>query len=236
MQNNRALRTKRIALSPQLLDDEPEGAPEHWGVRRAYLQALAAQGAEPVLLPPNDLDAAVKILKQVDGLILTGGPDLDPRLYGQEPTPELGRVVPERDELELAAANFAIAQDLPVLGICRGAQVGAVALGGTLFQDLPTAGYGQVGHYHGREAHSVNQIANSWLLEAFSESFAVNSYHHQAIDDPGKLQVVATAEDGVTEAAFLAEHSFFWLVQWHPELMPSHWGLFAALIQTAQHK
>ena len=236
MQNNRALRTKRIALSPQLLDDEPEGAPEHWGVRRAYLQALAAQGAEPVLLPPNDLDTAVKILKQVDGLILTGGPDLDPRLYGQEPTPELGRGVPERDELELAAANFAIAQDLPVLGICRGAQVGAVALGGTLFQDLPTAGYGQVGHYHGREAHSVNQTANSWLLEAFSESFAVNSYHHQAIDDPGKLQVVATADDGVTEAAFLAEHSFFWLVQWHPELMPSHWGLFAALIQTAQHK
>lgn len=228
------MRTKRIALSPQLLDDEPEGAPEHWGVRRAYLQALAAQGAEPVLLPPNDLDTAVKILKRVDGLILTGGPDLDPRLYGQEPTPELGRVIPERDELELTAARFALAQDLPVLGICRGAQVGAVAVGGTLFQDLPTAGYGQIGHYHGREAHSVTQTAASWLLEAFSESFAVNSYHHQAIDDPGKLQVVATAEDGITEAAFLAEHSFFWLVQWHPELMPSHWSLFAALVEAAR--
>lgn len=234
MQNNRALRTTRIALSPQLIDDEPEGAPEHWGVRKAYLDALGAQGAEPVLLPHNDLEAAVKILKQVDGLVLTGGPDLDPRLYGQEPTPELGQVIPERDRLELVATRFALAADLPVLGICRGAQVGAVAVGGILFQDLTTAGFHQVGHYGGQEAHVVKQTATSRLLEGFSESFIVNSYHHQAIDKPGQLQVVATAEDGVTEAAFLAEHSFFWLVQWHPELMPSHWNLFAALIEASQ--
>ncbi len=209
-----------------------------WGLGEAYREALAAQGVGLVVLPPQPGPALEGILARLDGLLLPGGGDVDPVHYGEEPHPRLGSVDPVRDELELYAARWAAAHGLPTLGICRGAQVAAVALGGSLYQDLEAAGFTQIGHRQTAPApalwHSVETEEDPWLTPLFGRRFRVNSYHHQAIRDPGPLRVAARAPDGVIEAAYLPGHPFFLLVQWHPELLPSHRPLFALLAERAR--
>jgi len=195
---------------------------------RPYLAALARAGAEPVVLAPRPLDEAEakELLARFDGLLLLGGPDVDPARYGQERHPEVYGVDEEADGFEAALVLAAHAIGLPVLAICRGCQVVNVAFGGTLHQHLPDLEGVAV---HGvfpqpgqplpvGELHVAHVDAGSRLAEALGTTEPVgSSVHHQAVDRVGDgLRVVARADDGIIEGL---EHTDGWLVavQWHPE-------------------
>ena len=217
-----------------------EGA-ERSGVNAAYLRAVAAVGAPSVLSPLAGAAAAGPLLDGLDALVLSGGADVDPARYGRAPHPKLGTVEPERDAFELALVAEARARGLPVLAICRGLQLVNVALGGTLWQDLPTelAPHPQSGPRTER-AHEVRVAAGGRLADALgTATLRVNSFHHQAIRElaPG-LAAGAHAPDGVIEG--IESTGDWWLlgVQWHPE---EFWaeadapdlGLFRALAAAA---
>jgi putative glutamine amidotransferase len=207
-----------------------------WGLLEPYIKALESAGASVVVIPPQPEEHLAGMLKKLDGLLLPGGIDVDPARFGEEPIADLGEVSLERDALEIFLAQYAAHNGLPLLGICRGIQVLNVALGGSLYQDLPAQGYQTLQHYQKSEApvlaHSVEQVGQSPLEGLFEERFRVNSYHHQAIKDlaPG-LRSVAVAPDGVIEAVQLEGHPFFIGVQWHPELLPEQWGIFRAFVE-----
>ncbi|MBF6596448.1 MAG: gamma-glutamyl-gamma-aminobutyrate hydrolase family protein [Thermaceae bacterium] len=209
-----------------------------WGLLDPYLQALQAQGASVVIIPPQPENRLTETLKRLDGVLLPGGVDIDPARFGEEPIPEMGEVSLERDGSELFIAQYAAKNGLPALGICRGIQAMNVALGGSLYQDLPAQGFKTVQHAQKSEpgvlAHSVEQSGKSPLNALFDRRFRVNSYHHQALKDlaPG-LRPVAAALDGVVEAVVLEGHPFFFGVQWHPELLPQQWGVFHALVEAS---
>ena len=202
------------------------------------MRALETQGAGIVILPPQPSDRLGAILHKLDGVLLPGGADVDPAHFGEEPIPQMGEVSLERDEVELFVARYTALHGIPTLGICRGIQVMNVALGGSLYQDLPAQGFGTIQHSQKAEppvlSHSVEQAGPSPLNRLFKPRFRVNSYHHQAIKDlaPG-LHPVATAPDGIVEAVVLEGHPFYFGVQWHPELLPEQWGIFQALVEAA---
>ncbi|RDI95003.1 gamma-glutamyl-gamma-aminobutyrate hydrolase family protein [Meiothermus sp. QL-1] len=213
-----------------------EGVPRarFWGVLEPYLEALSSQGLAHVLLPPQPREALERILSHLDGLLLPGGGDLDPALYGEEPHPSLGEVSPERDDHELFLARYAAERGLPTLGVCRGLQVMNVALGGTLYQDLEAQGLKGVQHYQKSPppalAHTLQQVEQSPLSNLFPEGFRVNSYHHQGVKTLGRgLRPLAVAPDGLVEAVALEGHPLFLGVQWHPELLRGHHPLFGLL-------
>lgn len=204
---------------------------------QAYIDLMTAAGCVPVLLPPQPgIEETVHCL---DGLLLPGGGDLDPGLYGAPPHPQTGRLNPRRDAAEVALTRAAIRTGLPVLGICRGLQVLNVVLGGTLHQHLPDL-IGDEGHepepgVFGRQRVSLepgSQIAK--IME--SELTSVPCHHHQAIDRIGAgLTVTARAEDGVVEAVELSGHPFAVAVQWHVEEDGGGAaGLFGALVDAAR--
>ncbi|MER3444024.1 MAG: peptidase C26 [Chloroflexota bacterium] len=209
-----------------------------WGLLEPYVKALEAQGAAVAVIPPQAQPRLPEIARRLDGILLPGGVDVDPVHFGEEPIPEMGEVSLERDALELALARHAAEHGLPLLGICRGIQVVNVALGGSLYQDLPAQGFKAVQHYQKSESgvlgHSVEQTAPSPLQSLFPQRFRVNSYHHQALKDlaPG-LRGVAVAPDGVVEAVVLEGHPFCLGVQWHPELLPEQWSIFRAFVEAA---
>ena len=192
-------------------------------VYASYMSVLDDVGLAPVLLTPVHSPAALQaLMAQCSGLVLTGGEDVDPRRYGEEPIEALGAVTPARDELESAALGLALERDLPVLGICRGCQLLNVYFGGTLYQDLPTQRPGTGAHEQPGWAggsHDVHVQPGSRLhgIVAGPELW-LNSFHHQAIRDvaPG-LEVVARADDGVVEAVEARDRSWVIGVQWHPE-------------------
>ncbi|KIQ55902.1 gamma-glutamyl-gamma-aminobutyrate hydrolase family protein [Meiothermus taiwanensis] len=209
-----------------------------WGLLEPYVRALESQGASIVILPPQAGDKLPALLHQLDGVLLPGGVDVDPAQFGEEPIPELGEVSLERDTLELFVARYTAQHGIPTLGICRGIQVMNVALGGSLYQDLPAQGFRTVQHSQKAEppvlGHGLEQTGQSPLSKLFAPRFRVNSYHHQAIKDlaPG-LRAVAAAPDGIVEAVVLEDHPFYLGVQWHPELLPEQWGIFHLLIEAA---
>jgi len=229
-----------IGVSAQYRWNDSKRMPaRQWGVLEPYLKAIHAAGGTPVILPPMEEDRLEIALKKLDGVVLTGGGDPDPALFGEEPVPELGEVCVERDRQELFIARWAAERGLPLLGVCRGLQIAAVALGGTLHQDLARAGYREIDHYQDSAppalAHSVVLKKNGLLKKLFGERFRVNSYHHQAVKTlPEALELLAEAPDGIPEAAQLKGHPFYLLVQWHPELLPDHWGLFAGLVEAGR--
>jgi putative glutamine amidotransferase len=216
------------------------------GVNAAYVQGLLAGGGVPLVLSPlMGPSLAGRALDGVDGLILTGGEDVDPAWYGADPSPLLSPPSRERDLFELALFAVARQRGLPILGICRGIQLINVGMGGTLFQDLPSERPGAVNHRPdgARDArtHRVRLEPGSRVATALgATSIIVNSSHHQAIQDlaPGLLATGWT-EDHLIEAAE-ADGDAPWLlaVQWHPEemhrdrLAPER-GLFAALVREA---
>jgi putative glutamine amidotransferase len=217
------------------------------GVNASYVRAVARAGAIPLILPPliNPAHAA-RSLEGLEGLVLSGGEDIDPTHYGQEPHPSLGDVDPARDAMELAVFRAAWERRLPVLAICRGLQLVNVAMGGTLWQDLPSERPGQLPHAHtgGRDdrTHEVRIEDRSRLARALNTLRCdVNSFHHQAIRHlaPG-LVISARAPDGEVEGVeTTAGDPWLLAVQWHPEefhhhqTAPEH-GLFRALAEEAE--
>jgi putative glutamine amidotransferase len=202
----------------------------YFGLGKSYLAAVERAGGIPLMIPPladpADAEALGALLARMDGLLLSGGGDVDPRYYGEERLPVCGEPEPERDTLEIPLARLAIKRGTPVLGICRGVQLLNVALGGTLYQDItaqrPEAPPHVSHDYNGARdatAHSI-RIQPGSLLERIvgAEHHAVNSFHHQAIKDaaPG-VELIAWSEDGIPEALVAPGHPFALGVQFHPE-------------------
>ncbi|HXG51619.1 MAG TPA: gamma-glutamyl-gamma-aminobutyrate hydrolase family protein [candidate division Zixibacteria bacterium] len=194
---------------------------------RRYCLALQRYGALPVMLAPVSQGRAVDgLLDRLDGLLISGGNfDIHPRRYGEKAVAALGEIKPERTAFELELIERALRRDMPLLGICGGAQALNVALGGSLYQDISTQLPGAGVHQRtpGRTAprHSVRILAGTLLRRIVgSERLTVNSRHHQAVKEPGKgLVVNATAGDGLIEGIESRNHPFALGVQWHPEAL-----------------
>jgi putative glutamine amidotransferase len=211
----------------------------HWRLEAAllpwmYVASLERAGARVVLVPPS-LDGTAELLDTLDGLVLSGGSDLDPGLYGHEPHPETTDVVPERDVAELELLRAALDRDLPVLAICRGSQVLNVALGGDLVQHLPEV----VGHDEHKEVagvfsqHDVEVEPGTRLGAVLGDCAPVKSHHHQGFGRLGAgLRVAARAHDGTVEAVELPGRRFALGVLWHPEAGDDA-ALFEALVAEA---
>ncbi|MGC4854260.1 gamma-glutamyl-gamma-aminobutyrate hydrolase family protein [Micromonospora sp. DT4] len=185
-------------------------------VPEAYVRAVTAAGGRAVVLPPDDWDADV--LAVLDGLLLAGGADVGPGRYGQQPHPRT-EDRPDRDVGELTLLTAALATDMPVLGVCRGMQLLAVAYGGTLHQHLPDV-LGSEAHRPAPGVygtHPVRFAPGSLAARTMVGVQQVNSYHHQAVATPGRLAVTGWASDGVIEAVEDPGRPFVLGVQWHPE-------------------
>ena len=207
-------------------------------INRNYMNRLLKAGAIPVLLS-MDMDSAqiALCLSRLDGLMLSGGNDIDPMIFGESPASGLGQVSPKRDKLEMKLIKDAYRRDMPIFAICRGVQSLNVALGGTLYQDLPTqyvSPASQPAILHSQTAperyasHTIALEIGSPLHAIFGmDTIGVNSFHHQAIKDLApSLTVCARASDGVIEAVYDAGKAFVYGVQWHPERMKEGMPLF----------
>lgn len=237
-----------IGVTTSATPDRPRATgPERAHLNRAYLTAVQQAGGVPVLLPPYLEPRAFDALwDQLDGLVLTGGGDVDPARFGEAPHPELSGVSRACDELEIELVERALHQGLPLLAICRGLQVLNVALGGSLHQHVPDV-FGTAIAHHQREprpeaTHDVKlRAADGSLAPVLGTlELRVNSFHHQAVSRLGRgLREVARAPDGAVEALELpGARGLVLAVQWHPEEMvasdePSR-RLFAALVDAAR--
>jgi len=216
------------------------------GVNAAYARSVLTAGGIPIILSPLiGPSFASRALDGLDALVLTGGEDMHPAWYGAEPSPHLNPPSRERDLFELAAFAAARQRGLPVLGICRGIQLVNVAMGGTLYQDLPSERPGPVSHDPGgdRQArtHGVRLVEGSRAAIALgTAALTVNSFHHQAVERLADgLIATGWSEDGLIEAVESpAEAPWLLAVQWHPEEMnadaraPDR-GLFRAVVDAA---
>ncbi|MFC2023521.1 gamma-glutamyl-gamma-aminobutyrate hydrolase family protein [Chloroflexota bacterium] len=229
------------------IETEEGPRPPRFGQNQTYIRALVRSGAAPLILPqltdPNLLRSLYELL---DGLLLPGGEDVGPSLYGEPVHERCGRVSPARDEMELMLARWAMADGKPLLAVCRGIQVLNVAGGGSLFQDIGAQIPGSDRHdwYPGyprdKLAHSISVSPQTRLASILgTTSLSVNSLHHQALKAlaPG-LSVVAQAPDGVIEAVEASGHPFALGVQWHPEELAQSdaraQGLFDSLVQACR--
>ena len=208
-----------------------------------YKQVLRA-GGTPIILPPlADAETIVNTLDHIDALLLSGGADINPLFCGEEPSPRLGGINSERDLPELLTVRLAFNRQLPILGICRGIQTLAVALGGKVEQDIAGTQRATVSVKHSQDAdrseptHTIEVEPDSILFDLYKEEqLAVNSFHHQAVSEGGPhLRVVAQAKDGVVEAVESSEMKAILGVQWHPECMADDGlPLFQWLVQEAR--
>jgi putative glutamine amidotransferase len=217
--------------------------------KESYLHAVRLGGGIPVVLAPTDNpDAIAEMLERLDGVLLTGGRDVDPSHFGEATFNDTVHVEPHRDAFELPLSRQAVERDLPTLAICRGAQVLNVALGGSLWQDLPTQRPSEIAHQQAapRDAltHDVrvdrDSLLGDLLQEWAREPIRTNTFHHQAAKDvPDPLQAVARAADDTIEAIEAPNRRFVLGVQWHPEELtayPAHLRLFEAFIRAARFK
>lgn len=189
-----------------------------------YLDGLKEAGATPVIFPlteePEEISGLVDIC---DGILLTGGHDVTPSIYGEEPLEGKVSCCITRDNMEKFVLEDAMKKNKPVLGICRGIQFINAVLGGTLYQDLPSQHPSYIEHHqtppYDIPVHDVNIRRSTPLYDCLgTDRLSVNSYHHQAVKDvaPG-LEVMAESEDGIVEAIYMPSNAFLWAVQWHPE-------------------
>jgi len=234
-----------IGMTPSIMDLEWAGslrmpAAIGWS---SYTRAIAAAGGVPVILP-IDGHGVEEVLAAIDGLVLPGGADLHPSLYGETAVhPTVYGLNPDRDRFELDLVCAAVARNLPVLAICRGIQVLNVALGGTLYQDVPDQ---HPAHHEHRQtappsepSHTIRLEPDSCLARLYAaDRVPANSFHHQAVKAvaPG-LRAVGWSPDGLVEALESPSHDFAVGLQWHPEVMfevhPNHLRPFAGLTAAA---
>lgn len=211
---------KIIGVTP-LWDDEKESI---WMLPE-YMDRITQAGGIPVILPLRGSEQDIlQATVMCDGILLTGGHDINPASYGAEKKSGCGTICDERDFMEQIVYRTALQEDKPVLGICRGIQMINVMQGGTLYQDLPSE-YGtevihHMKHPYDAVAHEVTIERNTPLYDLLGvDHMGVNSLHHQAIHKLGiDLQVMAVSSDGIVEAVCHMRHRFVWGVQWHPEL------------------
>lgn len=203
---------------------DPQAKTEQDRLNRAYSQALWLAGAVPVILPTlENEEAAAETLHHLDGLLVSGGADLSPDLYGEKAINDTVETDPLRDRAELPLIRAALEQEMPLFAICRGIQSLNVTLGGTLYQDLVTQRPSPVAHRQSQSrdtrTHSISIEPDSRLARIVGDTvMEVNSLHHQAVKEVGRgLRVVALAPDGVIEAVEDAEKPFLIGVQFHPE-------------------
>lgn len=214
-------------------------------IMRSYFKRLTDSGAIPLLLSPDMTPEQVdQCAQQLDGLLLAGGNDVDPALFHEEPIPQLGEVNPIRDRIELLLVPAFLRAEKPILCICRGIQTLNVALGGTLYQDLPSQYTAGALENHSQEppystpTHSVKVApGTAFALIAQADMLQVNSMHHQAVKDVGPgLTVCARSESGVIEAVEMPGKPFVIGVQWHPERLtdPASLRLFDRFVSVAR--
>lgn len=202
-----------------------------------YVASVREAGGDVIIIPPGDDEDMIEVYLDIcDGLVLSGGGDIDPAFWGEQPSPHLAEICPRRDSFELNLARRAIARDIPLLGICRGCQVINVAEGGSLVQDLA-----DLCHYQKAPRdypfHAIFIKSGTVLARIIGPSeVRVNSFHHQAINRLGKdLLVSAWAADDTVEAIESHTHPYLLGVQWHPECITdenSH-RLFSSLVASA---
>lgn len=196
-------------------------------VNQGEVAAIIKAGGVPVLIPTREPDLAVAYSELIDGLLLPGGPDVAPRFFGEEPLPEMGEADDRLDETEIELINLAFAARKPMLGICRGAQVINIALGGDIYQDIASQIDHQTYQHHQKApfdqgSHYVDFAEGSMLQQIFrgQRHVLVNSWHHQAVRKLApQLKLTAKAGDGVAEAVESKDNDLILAVQWHPELM-----------------
>ncbi|MFB4160891.1 gamma-glutamyl-gamma-aminobutyrate hydrolase family protein [Geomicrobium sp. JSM 1781026] len=214
-------------------------------ISKDNIRSIVDHGGVPFILPNVTLDGAAALMSdKLDGLLVTGGGDIDPTLFGEEPHPSLGTIHPDRDTFEMRIIEEFLKRDLPILSICRGCQVVNIAAGGDMYQDI----YAQKDEellQHQQKAprfhtsHYIDVVQNTKLAElSGSTRYRVNSYHHQAVREiaPG-FRVSATSSDGVIEAFESDAHRFVLNVQWHPENLSEDVyanRLFAAFIEATK--
>ena len=203
-----------------LYDDNKES---YW-MLPGYMKGLEEAGVIPVMLPlTKDQEIIEELVQSMDGFLLTGGHDVTPSLYGEEPHSKCTELCYLRDQMESHLINTAIKMDKPILGICRGIQILNVVMGGSLYQDIPEQTESTVTHQqtppYEKTVHSVNIHANTPLHTILGKDcIDVNSYHHQGIKQlADSLKPMAEASDGIIEAVYRPDSSFVFAVQWHPE-------------------
>lgn len=212
-----------------------------------YIKAIERGGGVPVIIPiVEQIENIEPLLACLDGIVFTGGQDIEPRQYGQSVGKNLGVISPERDKQEVALAKKVLNEmDIPVLGICRGHQILNVAAGGTLYSDIETQREESMNHtcFHAPKHHSAHEakiLDNTKLKAIFGcQVLGVNSYHHQAIDRIGsEFKVAMVADDGIVEAMEYPGERFIVSVQWHPEMMvdrcPEYLRLFNAFVMSCR--
>ena len=195
-------------------------------LQNTYIQAVIAVDGVPLLVPTGLECDVQQISTLLDGLIVSGGGDMNPQLFNEEPVPELGNVTPERDTIELELVRHMLTLDKPILGICRGHQVLNVAFGGSLYQDINSQSASPILQHDQKakrehQSHAVH-IEKGTILASITDSkkIMVNSFHHQALKDiPSPLIVSGKASDGIIESIESPQHSFVVGVQWHPEAL-----------------
>jgi putative glutamine amidotransferase len=198
-------------------------------LKNAYVQAVIRAGGLPFIVPVGiDADAA-QVADWIDGLVLSGGDDIDPLLFDEEPHAHLGKVSPVRDSAELELARQMLNRDKPILGICRGLQVLNVAFGGTLYQDIQKQNDGSILQHvqkapNTHATHFVHLEKGSILEDvAGHDRILVNSFHHQSLKDvSAPFTVTGVATDQIIESAESVDHQFVLGVQWHPELLSAN--------------
>lgn len=201
------------------------------------IQAISDHGGVPIVLPNLQGDEVESIAQLIDGLLLTGGGDIDPTLFGEEPLQGLGTITPERDNFEIAIIQKMIELNKPILGICRGSQILNIAVGGDMYQDIYSQHEKSLLQHtqlavRSHASHFV-QVNDGTILRNIvqREKLKVNSFHHQAVRRmPKDFQVSALASDGVIEAFESKIHHFVMGVQWHPENMVTNMDSSSAAI------
>jgi putative glutamine amidotransferase len=222
-----------------------EGQTPRYGTNQAYVEAVAAAGGIPLLLPPGTAASAAAVLDHIDGLLVPGGADIDPSFYGADRIAEVVYTDPARDAVELSFISEAHRRAMPVFGICRGMQMINVVFGGTLYQDVASELPHALRHKsppelgRGHLEHDIQVSAGSWFAEASgATALLVNSLHHQAVRDVGEgLVVTATSEDGVIEGLETADRRTV-AIQCHTEeLLEYQWarGLFESFVRATTH-